>query len=171
MVYRLLLKLWRVLPLPGWLQWQLVSLFTTKYLVAVAAILLNEAGQILLCEHTYRRDYPWGLPGGSLKKNEDPDRGLEREILEETGLQACVERPLLVLRPPTFHQISIIYLCHAVGGAFRPNAEVSRIRFFDFQALPEQIVPHERVIIAQAQAILQEAGRFQADPEAGGSVT
>ncbi len=161
MIYHLLVKLWGWLQLPAWLQWRLVSLWTPKYRVAVAAILMNAQQQILLCEHTYRRDYPWGLPGGSLKAREDPVQAMEREIFEETGLKIRVDRPLMAISAVESPQISIIYLCclsegeSAVGG-FQPNAEVSRIQFFDSYNLPDLLLPSEREIIQNAMRIIHE---------------
>ncbi len=34
----------------------------------------------------------WDLPGGKLEENEEPTRGIEREIFEETGLQVRATR-------------------------------------------------------------------------------
>jgi ADP-ribose pyrophosphatase YjhB (NUDIX family) len=154
MVYRLLLKIWRSLAMPDWLQWHLLALWTPKYRVAVAAILLNDKRQVLLCEHTYRHEYPWGLPGGSMKAREDPDCAIEREISEETGLSIRIDRPLMALATEDRPQISIIYLCTIQGGDFQPNAEVSRIQFFDFPDFPARLLPSERKIIERAFSML-----------------
>jgi ADP-ribose pyrophosphatase YjhB (NUDIX family) len=150
MFQRLLLKLWGLLPLPEWIQWKLLSLWTPKFRVAVAAIVLNERRQILLCEHTYRGKYPWGLPGGSLKAHEDPEQAVKREIDEETGLCVQVVRPLILKSLQHFSQINITYLCYPTGGSYRANAEVASIRFFPLDDLPESLLPSERELIHRA---------------------
>src|SRR3989442_8834371 len=93
---RLLLHLWRVVPLPYAVQWLLLWLTTQKFLVGVNAVALNECGEVLLAYHTYRNQYPWGLPGGFLNQNEHPARAVEREVVEETGLRVRALRPLII---------------------------------------------------------------------------
>ncbi len=156
MIHRLLIKLWGWLPLPDRYQWKLLSLWTPKFRVAVAAILLNERGQILLCEHTYRGEYPWGLPGGSLKAHEDPALAIQREISEETGLSVRVARPLFLKSFQDHPQISIIFLCYPTGGVFRSNAEVSKTQYFPLDALPERLLPSERELVERAVMLLEE---------------
>ncbi|HEX7540868.1 MAG TPA: NUDIX hydrolase [Anaerolineales bacterium] len=61
---RFLLKVWRILPF--WMQRIAAGIIRQRYQVAVGAMIINAHGQILLCEHTYRRLHPWELPGGDL---------------------------------------------------------------------------------------------------------
>ncbi len=167
MIHRLLIKLWSWLPLPTRLQWKLLSLWTPKFRVAVAAILLNERRQILLCEHTYRGEYPWGLPGGSLKAHEDPALAIQREILEETGLSVRVVKPLILYSLQEHPQINITYLCYPTGGAYRTNAEVSSIQYFPLSALPERLLPSERELIERASALLDEDEPYLSEKQPG----
>ncbi|HEY5271190.1 MAG TPA: hypothetical protein VII97_12700 [Anaerolineales bacterium] len=53
---RFLLKVWRILPF--WMQRIAAGIIRQRYQVAVGAMIINEHGQILLCEHTYRRLHP-----------------------------------------------------------------------------------------------------------------
>ena len=73
-----LLRVWRWLPLPEWGRWRLAWLLTQKFLVGVMAVVFDDQGQILLFNHTYRREHPWGLPGGWLKARESPAAAIER---------------------------------------------------------------------------------------------
>jgi ADP-ribose pyrophosphatase YjhB (NUDIX family) len=132
---RLLLQIWRYFP--GWLQGMASALIRPRYQAAVAAVIFNEHGQLLLCEHTYRRKHPWGLPGGDLKFGEDPAEGVKRELYEETGLRAEGVRLLLVENSDVIHHIGLVYLCSGVSGRFVPNEEVASMRYFDLAALPE----------------------------------
>jgi ADP-ribose pyrophosphatase YjhB (NUDIX family) len=155
-IHRLLIRLWAWLALPDWLQWKILSLWTPKFRVAVAAIVLDEQSRVLLCEHTYRGEYPWGLPGGNIQLRENPDQAIQRETFEETGLSVRILRPLFVRRHPDRPQFSIIYLCTPTGGSYQPNAEVRAIRFFDPTDLPDQLIPTEREMIADAYRIITE---------------
>jgi ADP-ribose pyrophosphatase YjhB (NUDIX family) len=141
---RFLLKIWRILPF--WVQRIAAAIIRPHYQASVGAMIFNEQGQLLLCQHTYRRLYPWGLPGGDLKVGEDPMDGIKREILEETGLTVQDARLLLAENSTEIHQLTLTYLCTSVSGTFVPNEEVSSIRYFDTDKLPNLFQVHRATI-------------------------
>ena len=146
-----LLKIWRILPF--WMQRMASAILRPHYLVAVGGMLFNDQGQLLLCEHTYRRLHSWGLPGGDLKPGEDPVDGIKREIREETGLSVQDARLLLVESSKEVRQVALTYLCTGVTGTFIPNEEVKGIRYFDKDDLPDFFHEH-RLTIEKCLAIL-----------------
>ncbi len=148
---RFLLKIWGILPF--WMQRIAAAIIRPRYQVSVGAVILNEEGQLLLCEHTYRRLYPWGLPGGDLKFGEDPVEGVKREVMEETGINIREARLLLVENSNETHHVSITFLCSGPEGKFIPNEEVSDIQYFETTALPGFFMEH-RVTIEKCLAIL-----------------
>src|SRR5215208_7229336 len=134
MFKRILLKIWRVLPV--WLQMVLSRIIRPLFQVFAAAVILNEDKNILLVKSTYQRFHPWGLPGGSLEYGEHPEEAVIREVWEETGLRVCVERLLLIntLRPD---RVGMYYLCKVTGGTFYPSDEVSEFAYFSLDNLPD----------------------------------
>ena len=52
--------------------------------VAAGALFLNETGEILLVNPTYKPQ--WEIPGGLVEENEPPREGCIREVREEIGL-------------------------------------------------------------------------------------
>ncbi|MDQ3014684.1 MAG: NUDIX domain-containing protein [bacterium] len=52
--------------------------------IGARAIIVNDQGAILLVKHKYGKG--WFLPGGKVKKNEDPEAGMKRELKEELGI-------------------------------------------------------------------------------------
>lgn len=146
-----LLKVWRRLPF--FLQALASFIIRPHYLVAVGALVINEKGQLLLCKHSYRRNHPWGLPGGDLKFKEDPTEAIKRELLEETGLTAQSVRLLLVRSSTRLRHLDLVYLCTGISGSFLPNDEVVSTAYFDFDHLP-QFYPDEKITIDQALKML-----------------
>ena len=55
--------------------------------------LIECGGRFLLIRQTYG-DMRWTLPGGLVKRSEEPEKALRREVLEEVGLELSELRPL-----------------------------------------------------------------------------
>jgi ADP-ribose pyrophosphatase YjhB (NUDIX family) len=66
-------------------------LFGSVYTTGALAVVFRRDGSVLMVKPRYRRG--WGLPGGFLKRGEQPVNTLRRELLEETGLAIDAERP------------------------------------------------------------------------------
>ncbi|HSA53416.1 MAG TPA: NUDIX domain-containing protein [Yinghuangia sp.] len=62
--------------------------------VAADVLLRDPAGRVLLVNPNYKPD--WDLPGGMAEANEAPEEAVERELLEELGLEITL-RGLLVV--------------------------------------------------------------------------
>jgi ADP-ribose pyrophosphatase YjhB (NUDIX family) len=106
---------------------------------AASAIVLDEAGRILLHKRT-DNEY-WSIPGGAMEPGETIAETIVREVREETGIEASVEKLLGVYSNPRHvsvydggevrRQFSVCFLCHAVGGELRTSTESSEVRFVE----------------------------------------
>lgn len=138
-----LMRIWG--KFPQWMHVLAAKLLRPKYIVAVAALIFDERGRILLFKHTYRK-LAWGIPAGALEYGEQPEDGILREIHEETGMTAKVERLLRGESSSHYHHVSLIYLCSLVSGEFKPTYEISEIRYFDVNDLPPMLFDEKDLI-------------------------
>ena len=150
---RLLLFVWRTVPMTSRVRSMLYWLISTKYGIGVQALVFDEAGRLLLLRHTYKGRYPWGLPGGGMGRGETTAEATLRELREEAGLHGTIQALIGVETHPHRLVIEVFYLCRAHGGEFRPNAEIAACGYFALDALPPDLEPRlRRIILAYAAA-------------------
>lgn len=92
-----------------------------------------EAGRVLLARHVSPQgESTWTLPGGRVEHGEDPFDAVIREVAEETGCDAVVERllgvdsrviPAADRSPglPEHQNVGVFYLVRITGGQLRPE--------------------------------------------------
>lgn len=153
MLKRILLKIWRMLPL--WLQIAASRLIRPLFQVFAAAVIFDEDRNILLVKSTYNRFHPWGLPGGSLEYGEHPEEAVIREVMEEAHLTICIEK-LLLVSSWTPDRVGLYYLCRITGGTFSPSDEVSEFAFFSLDDLPD-VRPLDRDMIKRLHGLVDHA--------------
>jgi 8-oxo-dGTP diphosphatase len=137
-------RLWRWLP--GWARRALLWRLNAHFLVGTVAVVRDAQGRTLIARHTYRRYAPWALPGGWVRRGEDPATAVVREILEETDLRVEVIAPLLVQRESPAH-LTVIFAARLIGGTFRPSGEVSEVRFVDPGTYPPGLREDHRAVL------------------------
>ena len=150
---KVLLRVWRMLPM--WIHILAMRMFRPKFRAAVAAMVFDEHGRILLFKHTYRK-FEWGIPAGGLEYGEQPENAVVREFFEETGIQIKVEKLLLAESSKEDQRnISLIFLCTIVNGTFRESFEISEMKYFDVNDLPQMLFAEKdliRVIVKSLKA-------------------
>ena len=89
-------------------------------------------------------DGGWALPGGWADVGETPRTAIEREVLEEAGLEVTVTRLVGVYDAnrvedslSLFHAYKLIFLCDRKSGELSPSIETSEVGFFSVDDLPQ----------------------------------
>lgn len=127
--------------------------------LGVRALVTDEAGRVLLIEHTYVCG--WNLPGGGVDRGETAEQAVVRELFEETGLEARSRPRLLSAHSNEAHfrgDHVLLYRIDTWEQISRPRAaEISRCEFFAPDALPDGLRPgaHRRI---QEMLACSEAG-------------
>jgi ADP-ribose pyrophosphatase YjhB (NUDIX family) len=148
---RFLLRVWQKFPI--WVHLLASRIVRPRFRVAVAAMIFDEQGRVLLFKHTYRK-FEWGIPAGSLEHREQPERAIVREVFEETSMQVDVQKLLLAESSRDDHHISLIYLCRIVSGEFRESNEISEIRYFALNDFPKRMLSAEKELIRRVADML-----------------
>jgi len=164
-------KIWGLLAAHPKIQQTILRILGPTFLVGCAAVLENDEGKVVLFHHTYRGIYPWGLPGGWLKRGESPRQCLEREIREETGLNTLVGPPLENLIGRITGRLELLYAARVIGGSFVPSHEVDRIGAFDPEDLPEGIRKYHAAVIKSYFAAKRRDGLAGSFPDMPSSFT
>ncbi len=145
----LLLRLWRDVPFPGWMRQVFLRILNPSFMVGAMGLIQDEHGRILILEHTYRREVPWGLPGGWLKHAESPETGLTREVLEETGLNVRVDA-LLAAEFWGDTQLDLLFRCTVESGSYQSSDETGLHRWASLDELPE-LLPNQLAMLRKAR--------------------
>lgn len=138
-----LLRLWRILPL--WVHILAAKLIRSRFRAAVAALVFDEQGRVLLFRHTYRK-FEWGIPAGSLEYHEQPAEAMVREFYEETSMKIEIKRLLTTVSAREDHHLTVVYLCKIISGEFQPSHEISEIKYFDVNDLPKMLFAEKDLI-------------------------
>ena len=108
-------------------------------------VIVNSRGEFLILRLPLNKEFTkemWMLPGGRLDCDDQPELGLKREVLEETGLKIKVLTPVHVARwgiekPPKY---SVFFLCKLIGKQdvkiSNEHTERKWIKFSDIEKIP-----------------------------------
>ena len=155
---RFLLAVFKIISIFPWLQRFALQRMNTLFLVGVVGLIRDDRGRVILFHHTYRRTYPWGLPGGWLKRGEQPRAALKREVAEESGLEVRIGETLHINTDAHGPMVEIVLAGTLTGGSFRPSEEVDQVAFVESNSIPDAIKPSQRRIVLDA---------LEGDPKTG----
>ena len=147
-LHKRLIAAWGKYPFPDWLRSMFLWVVLPKFLVGAVAVVVDADRRVLLFRHTYRPEYPWGLPSGWLKKGEHAHDAIVREVLEESGYHIDVLRSVVVGGDRKLQRLDLYYECELTGGTFRASDEVSEANFVALDALPDTLEPFHHEVIS-----------------------
>lgn len=116
-----------------------------RYTIGVVGIVFNDEGKVLLVEHVFHPQYPWGFPGGWHDAGEQPYETALREIREELGLETALEGLVLVEITLPRH-IDFAFLCRPLTSIGNLSPELLSYAWFDPSDTPPLVIFHRRAL-------------------------
>jgi len=119
-----------------------------EIMIGVGAVIEDKEGRVLLVRHAPRRggfwQGKWICPGCKLEYGETIERGILREVKEETNLQIRLATPLIAFdrvvkqgEETKLHVIYIDYLAELIGGELKPADDVDQAVWVRKEELPK----------------------------------
>jgi len=118
--------------------------------LGVRGLVLDEAGRVLLVEHTYV--HGWHLPGGGVERGESAEQALSRELEEEAGVRPAGPARLVAIdNDEAVFRGDHVLLYRVDRWTPHPSdsaGEILRVDWFDPAALPDGVTANTRRRIA-----------------------
>src|SRR4051812_5242939 len=109
------------------------------YTVGVVCVLLNERLDVLLVRSPYNRG--WTVPGGFLKRGEQPAAAVVRELGEELGASGLDAEQVVAAVRQGRRQVDFIFVAKLDGPAadrLAPTSpEIAAMEWFPLDVLPD----------------------------------
>jgi 8-oxo-dGTP diphosphatase len=124
-------------PPARWLVRGAAHMVAPRFPVGAVAAVFDADGRVLIVEHAFRTDFPWGLPGGWVERGEDPRDAVRRELREELRLDVEVKDLVHCatvgrLRTSTHPvHLGLAYYCRLLSGSKSLSLEVLAFEWID----------------------------------------
>jgi len=133
-----------------WLVRGAARLVAPRHPVGALGVIFDGQGRVLLVEHAFRTDFPWGLPGGWVERGEEPREAVARELREELGLDVEVKdlvasgvvRRIRTSTHPV--HVGFAFYCVLRSGAGTLSPEVLGFEWIDPLQPPRPLDPFQR---------------------------
>jgi 8-oxo-dGTP diphosphatase len=145
-MHRMIARMWHLIRGP--LQWRVLWLAHSKFMIGVTGIVRDPDGQVLLLRHRlWPEGQQWGLPTGYAKAGETFQQTIIREVHEETGLNVTIG-DIVRLRSGYKLRAEVAYDALCTGGELKLSPlEVLDARWFPVDALPAGVLDAHLTLI------------------------
>jgi ADP-ribose pyrophosphatase YjhB (NUDIX family) len=143
-------------PLMKFLMMVAMRLLISRQRIGVGVVCIDERGRILILKHVFHPDTPWGLPGGWIKRGEDPGESVLRELHEETGLTAELGPAIYISREELPGHIGMAFIAHAQSGEMKLSSEIIDAKWCYAQDIPGPLLPFTINAVSAAGSVIDE---------------
>lgn len=144
------------------------QLFFENPTVGVAAILIED-DRLLLVRRSGSYSGKWCIPCGHVEWGEDIREAARRELKEETGIDAEIGKVFDVhsnFHDPDRQTVGIWFWAHRVGGRLRAGSDAAEARYFEFDALPDEMAfPTDQLVCAKLRSTIASVAVCRLDKD------
>lgn len=141
---------------PGFGRWMFVVYrrFAARFTIGAMVIITNDARQVLMVKHRFHPTYPWGLPGGVVEHNEEPQITVRREVKEELGLDVRITGLLQIDLSDVYrHHMQVLFRGELETPvdltSLQLSIELEAVQWYAVAALPATMHPLQRACVEQ----------------------
>lgn len=128
-----------------------------RHSVSVAGIVFDEHNRVLAIR---RRDNDqWQPPGGVLELGETFEEGVQREVLEETGVHVRIERLTGVYKNMTLGVVALVFRCTPINGTPQATDECREVQWLDLTDAVTRMPPTFAIRVQDATSLPTAAHR------------
>jgi 8-oxo-dGTP diphosphatase len=135
--------LWKRLPYR--LRLRIIRVTQKKFTASVGVIITNRNGKVLLLEHILRPGSGWGIPGGFIEHNEQPESAVRREIREETGIE-LENLKMFRLRTVNRH-IEFLFRAESNDEPQVCSREIRSLGWFAIDEMPAEMPEPQKLLV------------------------
>jgi 8-oxo-dGTP diphosphatase len=148
--------------------------YPERPVVGVGGVVIEKERALLIRRGSEPLRGEWSIPGGTLELGESLERGVARELLEETGLEVRVLELIDVFdrvyveeaagdgaakKGPRFHYVIVDYLCQRVAGEPAAGSDVTDVAFAREEELERFRLTETATRILRKAFAMDRAGR------------
>ena len=112
----------------------------------IVGALVHAADRVLLCQRAIEPQYgKWTLPAGFMEMHETTAQGAMREMREEAGAEATLQRLYSLVDVPHLGQTHLIYRATLNHEQFYPGEETLALAMFSEAEVPWEDIAFESV--------------------------
>jgi 8-oxo-dGTP diphosphatase len=117
--------------------------YPQRPIVAVGGVVVHESRVLLIRRGQPPLEGRWSIPGGILEIGETIAEGIERELMEETGVRVRVLELIEIYEKvtrdlddqPQYHFVILDYACEFVEGTAEAGGDVTEVKWASEQEL------------------------------------
>jgi len=119
----------------------------------VKCVVRDADGRVVFVRHTYGDRRSWEIPGGNLRRSEDPEVAVRREMREELGIELAGVRAVGEVEVAGSHKRTLLH-CFEAGTGGAPlrlaEAEIAQARWAPAGDPPQPLGPDAARIVGLA---------------------
>lgn len=145
------------------------SKYRIGYSMGVGGVVLC-GEKVLLVRRALGNAGDWAIPGGYVEHDESIEAAVQREVFEETGVQAELDGLIAVRNrvTPVENGAYFIFLLHAHEAMVKVDGfEIDQAGFFSLAEIQviERLQPLSRIVVTKVLQIQNQVLRFHSHPQ------